>query len=56
MPREILSRMGLGAKESLANSIAIGGTNLSPTFVPVYILLTGPAEQRFIDHRFVGIH
>jgi sugar porter (SP) family MFS transporter len=35
---EILSRMGLGAKESLANSIAIGGTNLLFTFVGLYLI------------------
>jgi sugar porter (SP) family MFS transporter len=35
---EILSRMGLGAKESLANSIAIGGTNLIFTFVGLYLI------------------
>lgn len=35
---EILSRMGLGAKESLLNSIAIGGTNLVFTFVGLYLI------------------
>jgi len=35
---EILSRIGLGAKESLANSIAIGGTNLAFTFVGLYLI------------------
>ena len=35
---EILSRIGLGAKESLANSIAIGGTNLIFTFVGLYLI------------------
>jgi sugar porter (SP) family MFS transporter len=35
---EILSRIGLGAKESLANSIAIGSTNLVFTFVGVYLI------------------
>ena len=35
---EILSRIGLGAKESLANSIAIGGTNLIFTFVGLYFI------------------
>ena len=35
---EILSRMGLGSKESLANSIAIGGTNLIFTFVGLYLI------------------
>jgi len=35
---EILSRMGLGAKESLANSIAIGSTNLIFTFVGLYLI------------------
>ena len=35
---EILSRIGLGAKESLANSIAIGGTNLVFTFVGLYLI------------------
>ena len=34
----ILSRIGLGAKESLANSIAIGGTNLIFTFVGLYFI------------------
>lgn len=35
---EILSRIGLGAKESLGNSIAIGGTNLLFTFVGLYLI------------------
>ncbi len=35
---EILSRIGLGAKESLANSIAIGGTNLLFTFVGLFFI------------------
>ena len=35
---EILSRIGLGAGESLANSIAIGGTNLIFTFVGLYLI------------------
>lgn len=35
---EILSRSGLGAKESLLNSIAIGGTNLIFTFVGLYLI------------------
>ena len=35
---EILTRIGLGAKESLANSIAIGGTNLLFTFVGLYLI------------------
>jgi len=35
---EILSRMGLGEKESLLNSIAIGGTNLIFTFVGLYLI------------------
>ncbi|MFM6926274.1 MAG: MFS transporter, partial [Ferruginibacter sp.] len=35
---EILSRMGLGEKESLLNSIAIGGTNLVFTFVGLYLI------------------
>jgi sugar porter (SP) family MFS transporter len=35
---EILSRIGLGAKESLANSIAIGSTNLAFTFVGLYLI------------------
>ncbi len=35
---EILSKIGLGAKESLANSIAIGGTNLVFTFVGLYFI------------------
>lgn len=35
---EILSRIGLGAKESLGNSIAIGGTNLIFTFVGLYLI------------------
>lgn len=35
---EILSRIGLGAKESLLNSIAIGGTNLIFTFVGLYLI------------------
>ncbi|RYZ52117.1 MAG: sugar porter family MFS transporter, partial [Chitinophagaceae bacterium] len=35
---EILERAGLAAKESLANSIAIGGTNLLFTFVGLYLI------------------
>lgn len=35
---QILSSIGLGAKESLANSIAIGGTNLAFTFVGLYLI------------------
>ena len=35
---QILSSIGLGAKESLANSIAIGGTNLVFTFVGLYLI------------------
>jgi len=35
---EILSRSGLAAKESLLNSIAIGGTNLIFTFAGVYLI------------------
>ena len=35
---QILSSIGLGAKESLANSIAIGGTNLIFTFVGLYLI------------------
>jgi sugar porter (SP) family MFS transporter len=35
---EILSRIGLGAKESLLNAIAIGGTNLIFTFVGLYLI------------------
>src|SRR5688572_18247119 len=35
---EILSRIGLCAKESLLNSIAIGGTNLIFTFLGVYLI------------------
>jgi len=35
---EILSRIGLGARESLGNSIAIGGTNLIFTFVGLYLI------------------
>ncbi len=35
---EILSRIGLGAKESLANSIAIGGTNLLFTFAGLFFI------------------
>ncbi len=35
---EILSRIGLGAKESLANSIAIGSTNLIFTFIGLYLI------------------
>ncbi len=35
---EILSKIGLGAKESLLNSIAIGGTNLIFTFVGLYLI------------------
>jgi sugar porter (SP) family MFS transporter len=35
---EILSQIGLGAKESLGNSIAIGGTNLVFTFVGLYLI------------------
>jgi sugar porter (SP) family MFS transporter len=35
---EILERAGLAAKESLFNSIAIGGTNLIFTFVGIYLI------------------
>jgi sugar porter (SP) family MFS transporter len=35
---EILSRSGLGTKDSLLNSIAIGGTNLVFTFVGLYLI------------------
>jgi sugar porter (SP) family MFS transporter len=35
---EILSRVGLGAKESLGNSIALGGTNLVFTLVGIYLI------------------
>ena len=35
---EILQRAGLAAKESLFNSIAIGGTNLVFTFVGLYLI------------------
>src|SRR6266404_2665022 len=35
---EILTRIGLGAKDSLLNSIAIGGTNLIFTFVGLYLI------------------
>lgn len=35
---EILERAGLAAKESLFNSIAIGGTNLVFTFVGLYLI------------------
>ena len=35
---EILSRIGLGAEQSLANSIAIGGTNLLFTFAGLYFI------------------
>ena len=35
---EILSRSGLAAKESLLNSIAIGGTNLIFTFAGLYLI------------------
>jgi sugar porter (SP) family MFS transporter len=35
---EILESAGLAAKESLANSIAIGGTNLIFTFVGLYLI------------------
>jgi MFS family permease len=35
---EIISRIGLGAKESLLNSIAIGGTNLVFTFAGLYLI------------------
>jgi MFS family permease len=35
---EILSRIGLGDKDSLLNSIAIGGTNLIFTFVGLYLI------------------
>lgn len=35
---EILERAGLAAKESLLNSIAIGGTNLVFTFVGLYLI------------------
>ena len=35
---EILSKIGLGAKDSLLNSIAIGGANLIFTFVGLYLI------------------
>jgi sugar porter (SP) family MFS transporter len=35
---EILTRIGLGAKDSLLNSIAIGGTNLIFTFLGLYLI------------------
>lgn len=35
---EILERAGLAAKESLLNSIAIGGTNLVFTFIGLYLI------------------
>ena len=35
---EILSKIGLGEKDSLLNSIAIGGTNLVFTFVGLYLI------------------
>ena len=35
---EILSRIGLGEKDSLLNSIAIGGTNLIFTFIGLYLI------------------
>ncbi|HEX2532315.1 MAG TPA: MFS transporter, partial [Chitinophagaceae bacterium] len=35
---EILERAGLAARDSLANSIAIGGTNLVFTFVGLYLI------------------
>ena len=35
---EILERAGLAAKDSLANSIALGGTNLVFTFVGLYLI------------------
>jgi sugar porter (SP) family MFS transporter len=35
---EILSRVGLGAKDSLLNSIAIGGTNLVFTFIGLHFI------------------
>ena len=35
---EILSKIGLGAKDSLLNSIAIGSTNLLFTFVGLYLI------------------
>jgi sugar porter (SP) family MFS transporter len=35
---EILSKIGFGAKDSLLNSIAIGGTNLIFTFLGLYLI------------------
>jgi sugar porter (SP) family MFS transporter len=35
---EILERAGIGAKDSLFNSIAIGGTNLIFTFIGLYLI------------------
>jgi MFS family permease len=35
---EILERAGIGSKDSLLNSIAIGGTNLAFTFVGLYLI------------------
>jgi sugar porter (SP) family MFS transporter len=43
---QILSSIGLGERESLANSIAIGGTNLIFTFV-CYTSLTDSEERHF---------
>ena len=52
---EILSSIGLGAKESLANSIAIGGTNLIFTFVGLY-LIDRHWKKNFADHRFIRLY
>lgn len=49
---EILSRIGLGAKESLANSIAIGGTNLIFTFVGLYLIDRAGRKQLLLIGSF----
>ncbi len=48
---EILKVAGLAAKESLLNSIAIGGTNLLFTFAGLY-LIDRAWPQNTVDHWF----
>ena len=49
---EILERAGLAAKESLFNSIAIGGTNLLFTFVGLYLIDKAGRKQLLIIGSF----
>ena len=51
---EILAKAGLAEKDSLLNSIAIGGTNLIFTFVGLYLI--DRLGRKIIDHWFIGIY